>query len=44
MIRYQFYLPNWWKLWPTYRSYVDFDYGYTAWFFCFGPFQFRGYR
>lgn len=47
----QFYWPNWWKLWPSYRKSLSMTkkeypslkkdlYDNT---FCFGPFQCRWY-
>ena len=43
MIEYQFYWPKWWKLWPSYKSWVDIEIDYTRhqWTFCFGPLQLR---
>lgn len=41
---YQFYWPNWWKLWPYYKEYPETDMYVTSWVFCLGPLQLRGYK
>jgi hypothetical protein len=40
----QWYWPNWWKLWPSYRKYEDYSYSRLVLFehvFCLGAFQCR---
>lgn len=43
MIKFQFYWPAWWQLWPHYESDIvtDEDYGFSfkQWVFAFGPLQ-----
>ncbi len=44
---WQWYWPNWWKLWPSYSKGEKVEYfgiPCAGWTFCFGPLQIRGYR
>lgn len=43
---WQFYWPNWWKLWPYYsEDKQEYEGVMVAGFvFAFGPLQVRGYR
>jgi len=45
-IKFQFFAPAWWKLWPTWYVYDDAIAGepYSVVTFCIGPFQWEWYK
>jgi hypothetical protein len=44
-VRFQFYWPSWWQLWPHYHNgEPDEDFGVRLATFCFGPFQWMWYN